>query len=342
MTQYLFPGPDWACYLVGAIAGALALGILVWALLRDRSRGRKRCPRCWYDMSGVPPSSPTPSPPAGASAGRAGLKCPECGHEPRTERALLKTHRRWRWVLLAAPLFLYACVVLLVPDARENGWAHRLPTAVLVRLYPWADLSRGVKQINSVDRPVLMELLLRTEGGMSLGARRALAARCLRELGTQNDTLRRRDAYVLIGACGRGVVPAGTLIDLLKKERDPGVHQVAWYTLVAAAGDDIAARDLIGARLREQPNDSAVGIIKRLPDRGEAALWYVPVLVELMKNGTPSAPSEAAWKIMLIGPAAKEALPALEELSRTAALPVERAYFAGAAGVVAGRFASDA
>ena len=38
--------------------------LLVWAMFGDRARGRRRCPRCWYDMSGATL-----------------LKCPECGRE---------------------------------------------------------------------------------------------------------------------------------------------------------------------------------------------------------------------------------------------------------------------
>lgn len=53
---------DWLCTLAGWTLTGAGLLMLLWALFRDRSRGRRRCPRCWYDMAGVP-----------------GLQCPECG-----------------------------------------------------------------------------------------------------------------------------------------------------------------------------------------------------------------------------------------------------------------------
>ena len=36
--------------------GLIALGalLILRALFADRSRGRRRCPRCWYSMDGAP------------------------------------------------------------------------------------------------------------------------------------------------------------------------------------------------------------------------------------------------------------------------------------------------
>jgi hypothetical protein len=71
---------DWICHLAGWTIGAAGMVLLLWALFWDRSRGRRRCPKCWYDMAGVP-----------------GLRCPECGKEAKSERQLSATRRRWRW-----------------------------------------------------------------------------------------------------------------------------------------------------------------------------------------------------------------------------------------------------
>ena len=60
-----------------------------WALFGDsfrrRFRRRRRCPRCWYDLTHTE-----------------GLRCNECGHEVRRERQLFRARRRWGIATLAA------------------------------------------------------------------------------------------------------------------------------------------------------------------------------------------------------------------------------------------------
>lgn len=70
----------------GLFAFALMLGI--WAAIGDRSRGRLRCPRCWYDMEGID----TP-------------QCPECGKAIKSERHLRKA-RRMRWPIALILFFI--------------------------------------------------------------------------------------------------------------------------------------------------------------------------------------------------------------------------------------------
>src|SRR6185436_16171664 len=101
----------WA-YWSGAIALALvALGLCLWALLWDRSRGRRRCPRCWYDMSGAPARADTPGAPTDP------LTCPECGRQIKHERRLLRTRRRWGWAAASILLLLAAAAIAIKPVA---------------------------------------------------------------------------------------------------------------------------------------------------------------------------------------------------------------------------------
>ena len=64
-----------------------AIGLLYWGLWGDRSKGRLRCPKCWYDMSGS------------FEAGK--LVCPECGKDAGVDNRLRKNRRRWSPVAVA-------------------------------------------------------------------------------------------------------------------------------------------------------------------------------------------------------------------------------------------------
>ena len=105
-------GLYWLVTGVFGLAGILGLG---WALFGDRSRGRRRCPKCWYDLSGA-----------------ATITCSECGHVPAHERKLCKTRRRWRWALVFAVVLVAGVGGALAPKVRRDGWVSIAPTTVLV------------------------------------------------------------------------------------------------------------------------------------------------------------------------------------------------------------------
>lgn len=111
---------DWVYYLLGGVGAVGGLLLLVWALFRDRARGRRRCPRCWYDMGGT-----------------AGLKCPECGREARSERKLGRTRRRWGWAPVAVALLVAGLAGAAAPFATTERLLHWMPTRVLAYAVPW-------------------------------------------------------------------------------------------------------------------------------------------------------------------------------------------------------------
>lgn len=111
---------DWPFWLTASLLGGLSLIILYRALFRDRSRGRKRCPKCWYDMSGADPLRPS------------GLVCPECGRDAKRESALLRTRRRWGWVAIGSALALGSYGVWKAPEVDRHGWPRTIPTWALI------------------------------------------------------------------------------------------------------------------------------------------------------------------------------------------------------------------
>ena len=97
--------------IVGIVAG-------FWALFWDRSRGRKRCPKCWYNMSGTP-----------------SLVCSECGHDALTEKYQLKTRRRWRAVMSCGAIVVVSLGAIRYGFSSAS-WRDFVPTTVLVYLMP--------------------------------------------------------------------------------------------------------------------------------------------------------------------------------------------------------------
>jgi len=115
-------GTDWLWLAAGAGLAVAALVLLVWALFWDRARGRKRCPKCWYDMQG-----------AEADNGGA-FTCPECGRIIKRERKLRRARRRWRWAIIGLLLLLGAPALPYWHNIKVRGWPEAAPTAYLIWL----------------------------------------------------------------------------------------------------------------------------------------------------------------------------------------------------------------
>ena len=104
---------DWflhtGLYLLGVALIPLAGLLLVcWGLWGDRSKGRPRCPKCWYDMRGSLPK----------------LECPECGHDAKQERHLYRNRRHWGPLvpgIVLALLFSYPLRIV-------GEWCHEQST----------------------------------------------------------------------------------------------------------------------------------------------------------------------------------------------------------------------
>lgn len=150
-------------HIVGIVLAVLAaIGLLI-AVYADRSKGRRRCPRCWFDMSAT-----------------RSLLCPECGRTHKHEGRMYLTRRHWRWAVLFVVLLAGGRAVYEVPRIRAVGpqgyapeWAMRRGMSYLPRLGPqwtarfddmltpdrpkqfWRDVvTRGLAILDDPDQPV--------------------------------------------------------------------------------------------------------------------------------------------------------------------------------------------
>ena len=156
-------------WIAGAVVAALTLAAIVWCIAGDRARGRRRCPKCWHDLSAT-----------------AGLTCSECGFTAHGERYLHRTRRR---IALAAMLSLGLFAAALIVRLRvsgESGWSllpARLPIALLPHLPPRSWPSPQDSSTDSIKRMlfggVRDDLLGRiARGELSIGDIEAIADAC--------------------------------------------------------------------------------------------------------------------------------------------------------------------
>lgn len=115
-------------------AASIALGVIgatlfLWAMFKDRPRGRLRCTKCWYDMKGAADASPNPP-----------WTCPECGKSIRAHKHLRRTRRKLR---VAVPCLLLLLLALYGWTARDRvlarGWIGAIPTIALAAFAPMDD-----------------------------------------------------------------------------------------------------------------------------------------------------------------------------------------------------------
>ena len=101
---------------VGILGGG---GLLMWGLWGDRGRGKRRCPRCWHDLSRTE-----------------GMTCGECGFIAANEAKLHRPRRRF------AVAGLGVLAILLGAGAAESLGSGRdlwrlVPDRALVFALPW-------------------------------------------------------------------------------------------------------------------------------------------------------------------------------------------------------------
>lgn len=117
--------------IASAVFALLMLWAIWWALFADRSRGERRCPRCWHLMDAA-----------------VGLRCSECGLQVKHERALFATRRKWGLATLALTALLAGTLYLRFTIA-NSGWWTLLPTRALLVVLPWLPANGDAPDVRS-------------------------------------------------------------------------------------------------------------------------------------------------------------------------------------------------
>ncbi|MEN0020304.1 MAG: hypothetical protein AAF747_05420, partial [Planctomycetota bacterium] len=118
--------------------------VVLWAWFGDQSRGRRRCRKCWYDMSAFPATDE-------------GRRCPECGHRHKHEGLLYQTRRRKWLAAIGVCIALCAQIAWRMPHYNERGPSAFVPTIALVLLFEQLDNLGGPPgpAAGQISRPVL-------------------------------------------------------------------------------------------------------------------------------------------------------------------------------------------
>lgn len=111
MTAWALNAAPW----IGLALATVGLIGALWALSPWPRSARRRCPGCWYDMSGTPGS----------------VRCTECGRIARSERRLYKRRRRWRVAILGVFVMVLGGAAAATPDVVNGTWPRLVPTSVL-------------------------------------------------------------------------------------------------------------------------------------------------------------------------------------------------------------------
>jgi hypothetical protein len=290
--------PLWV-WQVGAIAlGLSGLVLLARALLSDRARGRRRCPRCWYDMTTID-----------------GLTCPECGRDARHERRLARTRPNPRRAAIAILVLAIAASFWLTPRVLQD-WSSVVPGTVLVMMLSvWGDPPDVVEQ----------QVVTRVQSGSATRWERLQAARWAageipnavdlaldRTLSPSNSQLLRFQSLTTPPARRheRGTTPAPLSL--------AGEQRLAFLldTLSACNSESrLAAPDLIDLFDHDDLLIRFVAITCA-GEHAEHAGPYIDALIDATRSPNIATSISAVNALAAIGPAARPALDRLIELSR--------------------------
>jgi HEAT repeat protein len=266
---------SWIPLILGGLIVLAGAAVFAWSLFWDRARGRRRCPKCWYDM------------PGGIGT------CPECGRTITHERQLRRTRRRWWWAAAGMIAITAGAAWPAATQVTRRDVYSVLPTRVL-----WHMLFSGTW---SKDTELYSELsYTRAAGGqLSAAQEQWIVTRAIEVVETSDDPAVRENAATFlawIGVRDPRITPAMVRwID----DPDPNfqvrvVRSIGIY--MADAGTVIPHLiRILGDPSRAVPvRTEAAGVLWGYQARAAAA---APVLMGMMSDPDPAVRTGAAWAL---------------------------------------------
>jgi hypothetical protein len=309
----------WLLPLISSTVLACGAATFLWAMFADRARGRRRCPRCWYDMSGA-----------------ASLTCPECGKDARTITRLNHTRRQWRLAALALIMAAVGSIQFALPWLKRGSYFPLIPTRILIGLVPSMDSlhPRAISELDSrlvAPHPQSLSygLALRRVKPLSTTQRHSLSQVAVRTLTTTARHPARRLLFELMPSYLSPVdaprIEAVVIAAL--NDPDPVVRLGAITTLRRTQGFNpktcipaVAAIMTPTLAARGVFNDESLlsAAVAYLGEYGASDPTVVPALVALLRPAGSrfgqwvSLHDEVLWALARLGPDAKSALPSIQ------------------------------
>lgn len=216
-VPFWLPGVGIALMLIGAIGLLRALFLDYW---RRRWAGRPAlCPRCRYDMRG-----------------NADLRCPECGYQARSPKALTRARVAW-WSLAVSLIVIAIGYVLLDAKRIANADYYRyIPDRLLVRLVRDPNIgSPAGKAPFTLEQRLVAELWSRySKGRLSLEDRKFVAARQFAieppfKIRTRTRWPADSPIYYLTECGGAGVMSRALNVTPIRPAGEPKTHSPFGY-----------------------------------------------------------------------------------------------------------------
>jgi len=256
------PGFYFAC---AGVVGAAGLWLLHCGLLGDRSRGKPRCPKCWYDLSGGAPREGVAIPAVVQVAA-----CPECGKKITKPRQLYRT-RRHLWTVALGLLLVSLALYSYEVRHRALRGGERLRTAVIpstgyIVALPWL----GKENFDIVKARFDNRLLLNSDkpqGAEFWGWQQWMYQRSLSALVTGDDVNLRADALLLLQAMAMTDDDALDLFISHLDHDDSAMRQRAMQWAESLDKRMLRGRDAVIARLEDEnktTRQAAVFVLERI------------------------------------------------------------------------------
>ncbi len=294
---------------IGGVLVLVGLVLLVRGWIGDRSRGRLRCPGCWYALTEASGERTT---------------CSECGRAGLRQRDLTRPRRGRRSMALGAITLLIGAATGTAPLLRDH-WTGFAPTWVLIVALPYQDDPRAGAWLALKERLGGSDVIVYTSGfGPSRAPlrltepptvlfaweRRLLAHRCAGVF--RSDASRSLDgaAFDLLHWLEGDAAPA---LDAVYPELAGEFGSIALSVVEAAAPESVDAVPWLRRVIRQENGVSwrAVEMLGRIGPKSAPA---VPELLAIIEGPSYFAHT-AATTLGQIGPSAADAVPALNRIA---------------------------